>query len=192
MSIRSGVWTSALLAILVAGVAFVSAQPRTRAATLDDLLTELRALRADMNRTAGATTQVQILVARATLQERRLKALSRQYTQAQDDLAKAKGMRSAEEERLEQFEDGSANGRIPPGVPIQEVETLIASLRDQELPQLRERERALSRRVDELSGYLAREESRWAELNGRLDEIEAQPQPRSGDGTFSGRGYPRT
>lgn len=172
MSSRIRAWALLFLATMVVGVAFASGQPRARVATLDDLLAELRALRADMNTTAEASMQVQVLVARATLQERRLEALSKQHREAQDELEKAEAMRSTERGRLEQFEEGLQGGRLPPGVPIHEVDNIIATLRDNTLPQLLERERRLSRRVGDLAGALAREESRWTELNARLDEIE--------------------
>jgi TonB family protein len=50
-----------------------------------ELLVEVRALRAEVNRAAGASMRMQLLLARLTLQEQRITSLGRQTAEAQDD-----------------------------------------------------------------------------------------------------------
>src|SRR4029077_13444243 len=49
----------------------------------DPLLTEVRALRAELNQAAGASIRTQLLVARLTLQEQRINTISKQLADVQ-------------------------------------------------------------------------------------------------------------
>src|SRR5688500_9338519 len=55
-------------------------------ATLDDILKELRALRAELNEATGAGLRAQILVARLALQEQRITGVARELTEIQEKL----------------------------------------------------------------------------------------------------------
>jgi len=57
------------MVLIVALVAVASGQAQRRAATLDDLTAEVRALHADLIQIANASGRMQVLVARLSLQE---------------------------------------------------------------------------------------------------------------------------
>jgi hypothetical protein len=59
-----GMAVGTCLAVLVVAVA--SGQAQRSPATLDDLLTEIRGLRADLSQQSGASLRTQLLVARLT------------------------------------------------------------------------------------------------------------------------------
>src|SRR5262245_26659226 len=56
-------------------------QAERSSATLDDLLSEIRGLRADLGQQSSATLRTQLLVARLTLQEQRINALGGQLNE---------------------------------------------------------------------------------------------------------------
>ena len=76
-----------VLAIVVGSM--VSGQPQQRPATQDDLLAEIRGLRADMNRIAQNTVRVQLVTARLTLQESRLNTLAQQRNSVRQQLSQS-------------------------------------------------------------------------------------------------------
>jgi hypothetical protein len=157
----------ALFAVVV--VAVVSGQSQRSPATLDDLLSELLGLRADLNASAGTTTRAQVIVGRLGVQEQRIAWMGRELVEAQDDLRAAmqqrertSGMVAAMKQRL----DGGAVvlDRVSYARDITEVESRL--LRE------RQREDDLRYRENELLNMLATEQGRWIELSSRLDEVE--------------------
>src|SRR3954452_3139726 len=85
-----------LLALLGSAV---SGQARRSPATLDDLLSELKGLRADLSQSSAASVRVQLLTARLTLQEQRVNTISRQLQEARTRLEDAGRQRAASEDR---------------------------------------------------------------------------------------------
>ena len=157
----------ALFAVVV--VAVVSGQSQRSPATLDDLLSELRGLRADLNASTGTTTRAQVIVGRLQVQEQRIASVGRELVEAQDDLRAAmrqrertSGMVAAMKQRLE----GGAVvlDRVSYARDITEVESRL--LRE------RQREDDLRYRENELLNMLVTEQGRWIELSSRLDEVE--------------------
>jgi len=82
-----------LAAAAVAGAAVVSGQSPRGAATLDDVVTEIRALRADLKQSTRAGTEMQLLTARLSLQEQRIAVLSNQRNDVSSRLAVEKSLR---------------------------------------------------------------------------------------------------
>ena len=66
-----------LAVLLVLGV---SGQAQRSPATVDDLLAEMRGLRADLNQSSTASVRAQLLVGRLQLQEVRINTLGRDLT----------------------------------------------------------------------------------------------------------------
>ena len=97
---RMGVFGAAVVLIGLVLSAALSGQPVARAATLDDLLVELRGLRADLKATSAASVRAQALVARAALQEQRLRAVSEQLNRVQSQLSAITMEREEAEEQL--------------------------------------------------------------------------------------------
>jgi len=75
--------TAGVAGVVLIGIAAVVAgqsarvAPSTTTASLDDLLAEVRELRAEIHQAAGASIRTQLLVARLQLQEQRLNAVFR-------------------------------------------------------------------------------------------------------------------
>src|SRR5687767_5093891 len=100
---RGTIFGSALGAILVlAAVTSAAGQQRTppavTAATLDDVLDELRALRTELRESSAASLRAQLLVARLQLQEERINTVWRQLSEVDDQLAGNEQGRAAPEQ----------------------------------------------------------------------------------------------
>src|SRR5687767_3083824 len=92
-SIPGGIMRNSVQRIAIVGsvavlllAAAVSGQGRQPAAPTDELLAEVRALRADINNAARAGMRAQLLGMRLQLQEQRIGGLSRQLTEVQERL----------------------------------------------------------------------------------------------------------
>jgi hypothetical protein len=84
--------------------AMASAQFRQGPATLDEVVAELRGIRADLAETSSASVRAQLLLARLQLQEQRIYGLMRQIGDAQNQIAAARQeARGAERERMQQI-----------------------------------------------------------------------------------------
>ena len=95
-------WVAGVMAILF--TALVSAQFRQGPATLDDVVTELRGIRADLAETSSAGVRAQLLLARLQLQEQRIYGLMRQIAEVQSQIAGARQeARGPEKERMQQL-----------------------------------------------------------------------------------------
>jgi hypothetical protein len=137
-------------------VAAVSAQPQRSPATLDDLLTELRGLRTDLNASAGTATRAQVIVGRLQVQEQRIASVTRELVEVQDQV------RAAMKQRMES--GAVVLDRVSYSRDIAEVESRL--LRE------RQREDDLRYRENELLNMLVTEQGRWIEFSSRLDELE--------------------
>jgi hypothetical protein len=150
-------------------VAAVSAQPQRSPATLDDLLTELRGLRTDLNASAGTATRAQVIVGRLQVQEQRIASVTRELVEVQDQVRAAmqqrertSGMVAAMKQRMES--GAVVLDRVSYSRDIAEVESRL--LRE------RQREDDLRYRENELLNMLVTEQGRWIEFSSRLDELE--------------------
>lgn len=165
--------TTGLAALATASmlVAVVAGQPQHRSATLDDILQELRSLRADLADQSSASLRVQALVARVSLQEQRLKALSQQASDAAAAAASTTRARESQEQQLAELDTLVGRDDLPPSMTPDMLEGEIELVK-RELERLQAREMAENAQRDELAGLLLAEESRWIELNERLDAVE--------------------
>jgi len=154
--------------VLLAMAGLVTAQGARGPATLDDLVAEVRGLRAELGQAAGASMRMQLFVARLSLQEQRITSLNRQLSDVQRDLVDAVRAR-----------EGSASGmkhaeRAPADLPAdqrEEYEVHIARMKSAYAQNL-QREQQLRNQEIELQGFIAAEQARWQEFNSRLDELE--------------------
>lgn len=84
--------------------ALASAQMRQGPASLDDVLVELRGIRADLAETSSASVRSQLLVARLQLQEQRINGLMRQIAEVQMQIAGARQQAHGQElQRMQQL-----------------------------------------------------------------------------------------
>ena len=106
----------ALIAILVVAVTGgVTGQQRpapSRAATLDDLLEELRAFRSELRDSSATSLRAQLLLARLQLQEQRVNTIWRQLSEVEDKLQVTEKEGAAPEHILKLM--GVEPGRIRP------------------------------------------------------------------------------
>lgn len=153
----------------------VSAQAERRPATLDDLLTEMRGLRADLKETATVTTRAQLLAARLTLQEQRIAVLSNQRAELLARLAAAERERVEIQTRVKGLQD--SRQEAPPQMR-EEIEGALKA-ETTRLSQRVQFEQQLRLQDTDLTGLIASEQGRWQEFNGRLDELERSLSART-------------
>jgi hypothetical protein len=163
---------------LAAGVVIVltlvpSAQTPRGSATTDDLLAEVRALRADMAEAATASIRAQLLTARLQLIEQRVYEVSRQLDNMQTSLSVVRAEIADLETRVKNGEEALA--RDPRNeqerAMLAELPPMIAAWHV-ELDQKQERETELRREESALQDRLNAEQGRWNEVSQRLDSLE--------------------
>jgi hypothetical protein len=159
----------ALIAILVVAVAGgVTGQQRpapTRAATLDDLLEELRAFRSELRDSSATSLRGQLLLARLQLQEQRVNTIWRQLSEVEDKLQVTEKEGTAPEHilKLMGVEPGTEHAKQMAPV-IEMFKTQMAAA-----------ERAntdLKLRQAELMQLMTNEQSRWTTLNAEIEALE--------------------
>jgi uncharacterized protein involved in exopolysaccharide biosynthesis len=138
--------------------------PQPVTATNDELVTEVRGLRADIRRMTDTTLRAQLLVARLQVQEQRVAGIARQLAEADEQLRKLEGARNPFLERmLKDFDTGKP---ADPG-EAEFMAGLKAQLERVQNgdPELKDRQAALTR-------LLADEQARWVEFNAQLEALE--------------------
>jgi chromosome segregation ATPase len=159
---------SVVAVLLVTVAAVVGAQPERKAATLDDLLTEMRGLRADLAQTAGANMRMQLLTARLSLQEQRIAVLANQRADLLAQLAAAARERVEIEMRVKRLQ-----GSMQDVGPQMRAEVEAALKGDaQRLSESAKAEQQLRVQQTDLDAMIASEQGRWQDFNGRLDDLE--------------------
>jgi chromosome segregation ATPase len=158
------------LGLLIAGAVAVSGQSQRQPATLDDLLIEIRALRAELRQNARANTQVQLLTVRLQLQEQRLAVLSNQHADVQTRLGVETRLRADAEAQVQRFEEMKTRNESL-GISRAELDAQEFAFK-RPLTQHRDAERDLRAQESDLSAQIAAEQNRWQDFNNRLDELE--------------------
>jgi DNA repair exonuclease SbcCD ATPase subunit len=159
-----------VLGLLVAGAVAASGQSQRQPATVDDLLNEIRGLRADLRQTTRANTQVQLLTVRLQLQEQRLAVLSNQRNEISARLAAETQLRSEAERQLQALEDTKTRNESV-GIPRAELERMELETKGR-FAQHRDVEQQLRAQDAQLASEIATDQNRWQEFNSRLDELE--------------------
>ena len=88
LSVKTVVYVVGIAAVCL--TTLVSGQMRNGPASLDDVVAELRGIRADLAETSSASVRSQLLVARLQLQEQRISGLMRQRADVQNQIALAR------------------------------------------------------------------------------------------------------
>ena len=162
-------WTLGLVSFLIGFIAVaLSAQAQRSIASLDDLLTEVRGLRTEVRQASSASIRTQLLTARLQLQEQRVSTASRQVTDVQTVLAALRGAIRQSQLFINRSDDD--NGTL--SLDQQNDLRREVARRRQDIDEQRQQEQELKGREAELVNTLNAEQARWAEFNGRLDEIE--------------------
>jgi hypothetical protein len=158
------------LGLLVAGAVAASGQAQRQPATLDDLLAEIRGLRADLRQTTRASTQMQLLTARLQLQEQRISVLANQRADVMARLAVESRLRADAEARVKTFEENATRNELL-AIPRAELDAMLGIER-RTFNQHRDSEQQLRAQESDLSTQIAAEQNRWQDFNNRLDELE--------------------
>lgn len=167
-----------LIAILVvAATGGVTAQQRStpsRAATLDDLLEELRAFRSELRDLSATSLRAQLLLARLQLQEQRVNTIWRQLSEVEDKLQVTQKEGMAPEQTLKLM--GVEPGRDPPAHMAPVIEMFKTQMAAAEKANA-----DLNLRQAELTQLMTNEQSRWTTLNAEIEALEkalraARPQ----------------
>jgi chromosome segregation ATPase len=159
----------AVVALVAAAIVTVAGQRPTMDTSIESLVLELRALRIAVERSVAVAAQAQMVVARLQVQESRLGLLGRQAQDArmrlQEAVSRVTSMQSelaGLSKRLEQVESVDERRAIESEIPRRRSELKQAQAR---VDQLREEDTAATY-------ALTSEQSRWTDINERLEALE--------------------
>ncbi|MEO6238967.1 MAG: hypothetical protein ABIQ52_18380 [Vicinamibacterales bacterium] len=165
----------AVLFIVASSAASAQSSPDVQAGgsvAAGPLLAEVQALREDIQRFAGASIRVQMLVARLQLQEQRINALAAQLTEVRQRATANVGQQADLSVSVKRLSEIVSNP--PAEIPLEEMTDLRRML-PQKQAELRrvqaEGERLTAQEADLVSQGSA-EQGRWLEFNARLDDLE--------------------
>jgi len=161
-----------IFALVVCFGLLLPAAARAQGSAVDpvrELLTEVRALRIAMERSATVGARIQLLVARVQLQEQRIAELSRRAAAVRDELSKIEGDIAGIGGELKRMERA-----LESGTDIEDrkqVEVMIEVLKTR-LAAPEKRRQDLLNEDALLSQQLSADQGRWSDVNNQLDELE--------------------
>ena len=156
------------VAVLLLAAA-VSGQGRQPATPADELLAEVRALRAEVNNAARSGMRAQLLGMRLQLQEQRIGVLSRQLAEVQERLRANGQAQTTLAAQLKMFPWADAAQQRPrrrKGSP-----SILAPFKGHQAELERTDQRLKGEEAD-LQRLLAAEQSRWIGFNAQIEELE--------------------
>jgi len=165
---RRGITIGIGLALVVVSV--ISGQSQRSPATMDDLLLEMRGLRADLAQSSSGSLRAQLVMGRAQVQEQRMAALRRELIDIQFQLRVATQQRERTDALALDVEQGIRSGNLGTD-RIRQLERELADVKDRLVREQR-LEQELRYKEGELATTLATEQNRWSDFNSRLDELE--------------------
>jgi chromosome segregation ATPase len=154
-----------VIAPMLMGMALLgqAPSPSPRPASMDDVVAEVRALRAEMRQSAESGLRAQLLVARLQVEEQRIAGLARQLSETEQQMRALEGARNPWlEQMIKEFD------KKPPEPG--EVD-MFAGLRAQ-LETIQNGDPVLKERQATLSRQLADEQARWVAFNAQLETLE--------------------
>lgn len=167
----------ALLSAALAAPSLAVAQtapPPAAPDVLKELLVEVRGLRLAMERAATVGARIQLLVARVQMQEQRIAELSRRATTVREQLAQIDVTIAQFSAMMKNFEGAGARGNPD---EQREIENMVA-MQKQQIAMQEKRRQELTNEEALLQQQIAADQSRWSDVNSRLDELERSLTPR--------------
>lgn len=161
-----------LAGVVVVGAVTLAGQAQRQPATLDDVVNELRALRADLRQSSGGSARMQLLIARLGAQEQRIGILVSQRANVTPRLIEATRLRAESEAQLKRFEDIDGK-HLPQEMTREDRDAMLENFKGN-YTRLRNVERDLRAQDDQLAAQIANEQNRWLDFNGRLDALERE------------------
>ena len=165
--------------LVIAVVAVVSAQGGQSAPArtqMDELLAEVRAIRADIDRASAASLRGQLLGMRLQLQEQRITGLSRQLSEVQNRLRGNEQTRVSLANALKMFSGQKAETSAE---EKKAMEFIFGPLK-QQLAGLDKADAELKQEEADLLGHLQQEQNRWTAFNGQIEELERAAAGKAG------------
>ena len=162
---RIGILGSMAVLLLAASV---SGQERQPATPTDELLAEVRALRADINNAAKSQMRAQLLGMRLQLQEQRIGVVSRQLAEVQERLRANGQTQTTLAAQLKMFPWADA---APQGDAEEGFAQILAPFKGHQV-ELERTDQRLKNEEADLQRLLAVEQSRWAGFNAQIEELE--------------------
>jgi hypothetical protein len=167
---------AAVIVLTIAGLEFFQPAARAdqtaQALPAEELLAEVRAIRADLRDVAGTSIRTQLLVARLQLQEQRINVAARELSDVRTRLATPG---PDFEGPLRSFQEALANARPEERRDIEQQMTFMQTAAAEQ----RRVNEELRTQATALEGAIASEQVRWLEFNDRLDVIERELQDRA-------------
>lgn len=159
--------------ILLSGLMLFPGNAYAQAPVLDpirELLTEVRALRIAMERSATVGARIQLLVARVQLQEQRIAELTRRAIAVRDELSRVDGGIANYGSEIKRMEGALDRGIVDPKDRAQ-LEGQLEYMKIQAaLPEKRRQDLLAEESL--LSQQMAADQGRWTDVNSQLDELE--------------------
>jgi hypothetical protein len=146
----------------------VSGQAQTTADPLPALLAEVKGLRAAMEQIASAGPAVQLSVSRLQLQEGRINGMLRRLDTVRDSLVTARRDLERMKGSLKMMEGGEHQ---PGALPDADAVPLIAGMK-REVATAQANVDRLTAEETQITQDVTTEQTRWTEINQRLDELE--------------------
>ena len=153
----------------------VSGQGRQPATPTDEVLAEVRALRADINAAARSQMRAQLLGMRLQLQEQRIGVVSRQLAEVQERL-RANGQAQttiAAQLKLFPWLNSAEGNDAEEGIG-----QIFAPFKGH-LAELERTDQRLKGEEADLQRLLAAEQARWTAFNAQIEELERAAAGRS-------------
>jgi membrane-bound lytic murein transglycosylase len=153
--------------VLLGSATLASAQTSAppRPATLDDVVSEIRAMRADLQKMQEASLRAQLLVARLQVEEQRIAAIARDLAETEEQV---RGLEAARNPFVEKMLNDFS--KEPPEGENAEFAALLKA----QLEKLQNGDPVLKERHASLSQRLAEEQARWAAFNAQLEALERE------------------
>jgi chromosome segregation ATPase len=160
------------------GVQVRQAATQADADVLPALLTEVRGLRAAMEKMASAGPRVQLALGRVQLQEQRINSLIRRLDEMRTAVAGAQGHYEGVQERARHMEAELRNRPTrPDGPPIEQLKEGVEEIQRAVAQALTKLQRATADEAA-MAADLANEQARWTDLNQQMEALEATLAPR--------------
>ncbi len=144
--------------------------PASQEDVLPALLVEVRGLRAAMEQMASAGPRVQLALGRVQLQEQRVNNLLRRSEEARSRIGEVQRAYDQTQQRLRGIQEAIRDPR-PEGPPVTELQGMQRDT-ERELARLAADIQRLTADSATIDVDLANEQSRWIDLNQRMEALE--------------------
>jgi hypothetical protein len=163
------------LGVVTAPFAQTGAPPSPQRGSMEELLAEVRGLRAEIRQASDTSIRAQLLVARLQVQEQRIASLNRRLVDVERQRSENERSRSAITAQMGIFAKAQ-EGQSP--TEREEFEQVLGPIKAQ-MALMDKTETDLQTQHTYLTGLIADEQSRWTTFNAMLDELAKPVEART-------------